>query len=1814
MNNLKRRVLSFLLCMCMVLNTVPMYAFAEETASDVQQSEFITVETEADNENSGENSDANSEEIIVESEEEATEESEEKATEESEEKAAEESEEEAAEESEEEAAEESEEKTTEESEEKATEESEEEAAEESEEEVTEESEEKAAEESEEEVTEESEEEAAEESEEEAAEESKEEAAEESKEEAAKESKEEAAKESEEAPVEPVKYTVKHYLWNWDKNDYVLLETEELTGMPGELTDAKEKSYEGCILEEEFEQVKILEDGTTVVEIKYIKLLEEAVAYAGTKLYDTSVSNEYFKVISEDTYDLAPGAVEHEIVLNNAEGNDRKVVHIFEVDTKNEDLEVMPGYYGIDKLNPDNLAGDKDRGVWTDKQLSQTVKYYEDELNYNVVGAMNTALAYDSNAPYGYMVWNGVELGNPTIHKGAQTYLAIDWDGNSELRSMSTPLTGNEKTAIPANFGWLVKDGKLTSTSVERTSSDASRSMVGVKADGTLIFCQVDGRNGSVSSGLSNYEMGEMMLALGCVNAFNCDGGGSSTFISKRTGESANVMRSVPSDGSERATINSVILVSTAGATGIFAKAQIETDYNYIAPTASMDMTVIGLDTKGFTMDVPADVTYKVAEEGMGIIADGVFTAGSKTGTATIQAVYNGEVVGTKVINVVHPDNFGFTAETTALPMDKTLALELFATYGVDDWNVCIDGSYTMTLPKENLGSSLNGNVMTPPSDPAMEMKTVVVTVTYNPDPTKTDTIAVMFGEASKVIWSFENGDRAGFMGFEEAKKWSIDNNISNTLIGADPLAGQFNEYLSSETKIVTAADGGQVKNGQYALAWTLDNTDTNFANWSYNVLFNVGEKVVLRDTANGNNATSLGMWLYIPEGAAGLAFQSQLWATMVSDGSTGCKQAHFTFVTNSGVRKNLNSCTEADIPASRWVYASIDLTPYSYCATMDPQETASNSRSPSFIRTYVKPNSPAVHTFYIDDITLDYSSAVDDRVAPVIGELQYATQDTTLPVEGTTLNTNSATFSAIVSDNTSLNTESAQIYIDGNKVDTQVQGKNMFTSEAVVMDNGSHVVTFEIADKMNNMFQTSARFTVAYAGAEQEKGLVYVTGHNDSGELAEAGSVYYIDLKTSDIAQIDNVELNIKLNNANTWELEHADVAEGFSYEYEVLSFDNRYETFAAQSDIHSTDNVAVITIKKVDNCPLTGEQTLISMPVRLWYWDGWDYVNNKPIDAFANKPIVTIDYNVLFGVTETVDGEIISFGGSDSIATKMNATDAVLHVHDEKLTVRNKEATCTVKGYENRTYCEGCKSVIDWGTKVEAAGHNYAIVNDQLVCECGNILSGTGIVEANGKVYCLIAGKIVTGWQSVGDKWCYADPTTKEVKTGEFTLNKITYTAGEDGLLVSGTWVEDFLGKRYSYGPDFYKRCFVTIDGEEYYFAEKTGYALTGYNTLPDNRNNPNSPVRWYHFAEDGKLIERMTMTGVLDTGNGLFYMEEGCVTFAGMVKVGDDYYCVADKKGTVLTGYNWVGSYIMENSKNPMPTGYYEFAEDGKLLQGIVVKEDGTYYYEMGKPVDAGWVKDGDDYYVFVNGGKAMVGRNWVGTYLTQKSKDPYKSGNFIFDKDGKLVNGVAEFEDGWYYCVAGVAKEAGLVCIDGQYYYADKGGKLATGRIYVGTYPSHGLLPIGKYEFGENGAMLQGVIKKADGMYYYDLGNAKYLGLIESDGEYYFVTANGKLATGRVYVGTYDAKGIVKPAYYLFGEDGAMFNGIESLNEGLYYYEMGTPKYCGLKVIGSDLYYIEEGGKVMTGRVYVGTYASNGLLPNGYYTFDTEGRFVK
>ena len=1533
----------------------------------------------------------------------------------------------------------------------------------------------------------------------------------------------------------------------------------------EETVAEETVTEETVAEETVTEETVAEEIIEEAVLDPEVTAEEMAMYAAAADYDTSVSGEYFNVISAKSYDLAPGAVEKEIILNNDAGNDRKIFHIFEVDTYEEDLEIMPGYYGIDKLDPDNLPleGILDKAqYWQAKELTKTVAYYEG-MGYNVVGAMNTALAYDSNAPYGYMVWNGVVLGTPEVHKGAQTYLAIDWEGNCELRSMSTPLTGNEKTAISANFGWLVKDGKLTSTTVERTSSDASRSMIGIKEDGTLIFCQVDGRADPVSTGLSNYEMGEAMLALGCVNAVNCDGGGSSTFVSKR-GDEGNEMRSIPSDGSERPTINSVILVSTAGATGILDKVVFESDYEYIAPGASMAFSVTGKDTKTFDMEVPEEVTYEVAEEGMGSVEDGVFTAGSNTGVATVQAFYNGEVVGELVLNVVHPETFGFAEEETVLPYGKDMELEVFTSYGADNWEVCVDGAYELIL-SDDTAATLAGNTLIATGD---ESKAGVdVTVIYTPDTTKTGVLKVSFGKGSEILFDFEDGDVSNFLGVDEMYDWAEKTGAPAPIQGD----GNYSENTDSEV-FLASAENGQVRSGDYALGVTLDYTDATFASWSYNMFFHVGDSIVLRDVANGMNATTLGMWVYIPEGAAGLAMQIQGFNKPDGTGGTG---AHFYFTTTKGAKKNLNSCTEEDIPESRWVYATVDLTAFGdFFATYNPYGT--NGREPSFIRYYVKPNTAAKLTFYFDDFTLDYSSAVEDRVLPTITDVSYATQDTAVALEnGATVNGNTMSFSAVVADNQKLDTASGRILVDGNAVSAAVSGKYLSSGD-VSLTSGVHTVTFEIEDALGNLARVNRTFTVSGDAA------FALTGHNESGDLAEYGSVYYADINVADIASLDSLTATVKLQTANTWEPEGMTVAPGFSATYELDELANALTVTVTR------DGAAVAAAE--------GETTLVSLPIRLWTWDGSNHVTDVPITPEAQFntgycPVVSIDCDITYGKAVYANGASETFGGTYTAATKINDIVYPWHYHDAELTVLNKAATCTEEGYENRTYCETCKSVIDWGTTLDKTPHVYGIVDNQLVCVCGDTITGNGIVSANGKLYCLIADKLVTGWQAVEGGWCYVAASTKEVQTGEFTVNKLTYTADENGIVVKGAWVTDSTGTKYSFGPAFYNREWVEIDGAIYYFGTDD-YIYTGIRSIPVNRNNMKEGVKWYEFTEDGVFVREMTdYTGILSENGMMYYVKDGMNYYGGLLLIDGDYY-YARTSGEIVCGK----TYWITKTNDLLPAASYTFGEDGKMIDPPVIVEPDPEQPEV-------------------------------------------KNGVYA-DETGKL----------WYY-ENDVKTYGGLLLIDGDYYYARTSGEIVVNRSYYIT-KNNDLLPVDSYTFGADGKMLNppvvepeqpdqpeqpevknGVFADETGKLWYYVNDVKtYGGLMKIDGDYYYARTSGEIVVNRSY---YISKtnDLLPVASYTFGADGKMIdppvvepeqpdqpeqpevkNGVCADETGkLWYYVNDVKTYGGLLKIDGDYYYARTSGEIVVNRSYYIT-KNNDLLPIASYTFGADGKMVR
>ena len=1522
---------------------------------------------------------------------------------------------------------------------------------------------------------------------------------------------------------------------------------------------------------------------------------------------------YYNVISRKDYVLVPDAAfEYEMVLNNDAGNRRQVIHVIEVDPSNPDVSIVPGYNQIDKVaeDPNNEAN------WSHKELTDMAAYYEANLGYKVVGGMNTDLYYDTYAPR-ILVYNGKDIsvkGN-TTPSSSILYVFKDAEGNisCEVKAFNRSEfdqyleEGILLHAVSVSFAMVVKNGKLVNTKETRESSgDAARSMVGVKEDGTLVICMNDGRGANNSEGLSgDFEEGEVMLALGCQWAANCDGGGSSTFLSKRVGEETFTMRSVPCDGAQRPTAHGVFVVSNVGPTGELNNVNIESEYDIFAPKTVYTFGAEAIDTHGYAMELPEDAAWALSDEAFGTIENGKFTSNGTKGKVTVQVLSGGNVVGEKVIEIADPAVFKLSATSTVVPYStpekvREIMLPIVAMTGEAD--VYVDTNAVSVVLSNEKAGTIDGFKFTATSDTSVSG--TEITIVYG----ETELVyTVSFGKGSEVVFDFEDGERAGFMGFEEAKAWSIDNGVENSLIGSDPLAGQFNEYLSSDTYVVTAEEGGQVRNGDYALAWSLDNTDAAFASWSYNVLFNTNDRVVFRDVENGKKATTLGMWVYIPENAfpsagKGLAFQSQFYGKRA--GSSGCFQDHFMFTSAAtGNRTNLNSATNADIPESRWVYMSIDISSYDYLSTMDPVETASNSRSPSFVRTYVKPETADVVTFYIDDITLDYSSAVDDRVLPTITNPTYSTSDTAVALEnGQVIEGNKVAFSATVADNAGLDRASGKIYVDGVAVKAAISGSTLSSKEDVTLVAGQHTVAFEVKDELGNPGKITRTFTVS------GDAVLSLDGHNDSGAAAKAQSVYYVDIKAADLTKVGGLTAKLKLNNSNTWETEGAVVANGFeaSFSYNEIS------------------ELLTVTVEAVGGVSAkAADQTLVSIPVRVWTYDRFNYVTEtyRPISELTNKPVVDIICDVVYGNVRLADGSTSPFGGSINVDTELTTISSPYHEHDAQLTVLNKEATTEEAGYENRTYCQTCQSVVEWGTvipKIEIT-HNYQIVDGKFVCQdegCGHVYaSGTGVFEMNGSLYYSINGVLKTGWQTADEGYCYAGPDYK-LYIGERSVNGITYVFDAEGS-TKGAWTTNATGTRYSYGPAFYARMWVEMDGKTYYFGTNS-YMYTGIRFVKDN---PDTPAFWYDFGEDGATDKTATVADGLyevkgdhyivmdgETKSGI-YLIDGAYYYGGIGSGFDRFGCIA--KNTTMSvstaGTNGVitsGVYTFgADGKmviNHGPVGAYFYDENGHMVHGYkVVEFEGNYYYVA-------------DYHKYVTNKRVyLTSADLAGTDL--------KAGYFDFDEAGKMILQSGPDTDGYFY-LNGVKQLAyQLVEFEGDYYYiGDYNKYVVNKKVYLTSADVEGTpFKAGTFEFGADGKMVRFNGPKDDGFFYIDGVKQLAYQFVEFDGDYYYIGDYNKYVVNKkVYLTSAAVEGTpFKAGYFNFGADGKMIlqNGPE--DDGYFYVDGVKQLAYQFVEFEGDYYYIGDYNKyVINKRIYLTSADVEGTpFKAGYFDFGADGKMI-
>ena len=78
-------------------------------------------------------------------------------------------------------------------------------------------------------------------------------------------------------------------------------------------------------------------------------------------------------------------------------------------------------------------------------------------------------------------------------------------------------------------------------------------------------------------------------------------------------------------------------------------------------------------------------------------------------------------------------------------------------------------------------------------------------------------------------------------------------------------------------------------------------------------------------------------------------------------------------------------------------------------------------------------------------------------------------------------------------------------------------------------------------------------------------------------------------------------------------------------------------------------------------------------------------------------------------------------------------------------------------------------------------------------------------------------------------------------------------------------------------------------------------------------------------------------------------------------------------------------------------------------------------------------------------------------------------------IVEKEEETKNGIVEEDGVLYYYVDGVKTYAGLIIIDGDYYYVNSSYKVVTTSHYWVT-KTNDLLPAGFYDFGTDGKMIR------------------------------------------------------------------------------------------------------------------------------------------
>ena len=632
--------------------------------------------------------------------------------------------------------------------------------------------------------------------------------------------------------------------------------------------------------------------------------------------------------------------------------------------------------------------------------------------------------------------------------------------------------------------------------------------------------------------------------------------------------------------------------------------------------------------------------------------------------------------------------------------------------------------------------------------------------------------------------------------------------------------------------------------------------------------------------------------------------------------------------------------------------------------------------------------------------------------------------------------------------------------------------------------------------------------------------------------------------------------------------------------------------------------------------------------------------------------------------------------------ATKTEAIDATGHTPVE---VAEQPATCTEAGHKAGTKCSVCKAILSGMEEIPATGHTEVIdaakaptctktgLTEGKHCSvCNEVLVAQEVIPAKGHTEVIDAAKAPTCTEPglTEGKHCSvcnevivkqevipATGHNPEIRNAvEATLTTPGYTGDTyctvcNELIAIGEvipcptgWLESEQGRQYYKDGELQKTGWTVIDGNTYYLDTETGYAATGITTLV-----PDGATEKARCVFDAEGVFQSDVTGVYSVGADTYWLNSGIIEEeAGLKRVVKEngevnyYYFAVQKnleeregltlsaavKSTVLNGKD---CWLHKTNGLALPEWGYYFDENGVILHdkdtgknGILKDGEDLFYYVDGIKAPAGMIKIGDDYYYANSKGQLIVNQ----TYYCSRMNGLMKEGTYAFDAEGKLIpgatdkNGIVKDEDGVLrYYVNGKVTYVGLIEIDGNFYYVRSSGEVVNDCVYYISW-THGLKEAGYYTFDENGKLTgtpkNGIVEEDGVLHYYVNGTLTYAGLIKIGDDYYYVNSKCEVVRDCDYYisWTHD---LMPQGRYHFDADGKLTGSVAPLKNGiyeedgsLYFYRNGERTYAGLIQIDGYYYYVRSTCEVVHDRSYY-VYWTHGLMPEGYYNFDSAGRMI-